>query len=186
MDLGNFYEKYSSFYYRYLSRKLCRAGLSYHAEDIIHDVVVALIADEKRRKEFERFSERQAKAYFMTCLLHRTVDIWRREKRGREYLERVERLAAEQELMVRSVEQIVLEQMTPREMLSGLLCTLSREEQELLNFVFLQNLPYREIAKRGKLKESAIAMRVFRLRKKIRKICGQRQNPVTVCTAWDQ
>ena len=51
---------------------------------------------------------------------------------------------------------------------------LSTEERELLQQVFVQKLPYREIAKRSCLRESAIAMRVMRLRKKILKICLKR------------
>ena len=42
---------------------------------------------------------------------------------------------------------------------------------ELIRLVFLQELPYREVARIDRVRESAIAMRVVRLRKKIWKIC---------------
>ncbi|MFR5732473.1 MAG: hypothetical protein ACLUD2_11580 [Clostridium sp.] len=43
-------------------------GLIFPAEDIIHDVVVTMIADEKHRTKFERLPEPEAKAYFMSRL----------------------------------------------------------------------------------------------------------------------
>ena len=91
MDLGEFYEKYKQYYYWKLSRNISGMGLIFPAEDIIHDVVVTMIADEKHRTKFERLPETEAKAYFMSCLKHRLVDIIRREKRRREYLETLER-----------------------------------------------------------------------------------------------
>ena len=93
MDLGEFYEKYKQYYYWKLSRNISGMGLIFPAEDIIHDVVVTMIADEKHRTKFERLPETEAKAYFMSCLKHRLVDIIRREKRRREYLETLDRKA---------------------------------------------------------------------------------------------
>ena len=83
MDLGEFYEKHKQYYYWKLSRKISGMGLIFPAEDIIHDVVVTMIADEKHRTKFERLPEPEAKAYFMSCLKHRLVksaaeSIWRR------------------------------------------------------------------------------------------------------------
>lgn len=53
MDLGEFYEKHKQYYYWKLSRNISGMGLAFHAEDIIHDVVVNMIADEKQRTKFE-------------------------------------------------------------------------------------------------------------------------------------
>ena len=64
MDLGEFYEKHKQYYYWKLSRNISGTGLAFHAEDIIHDVVVNMIADEKQRTKFEGLTEQEAKAYF--------------------------------------------------------------------------------------------------------------------------
>ena len=60
MDLGEFYEKYKQYYYWKLSRNISGMGLIFPAEDIIHDVVVTMIADEKHRTKFERLPETEA------------------------------------------------------------------------------------------------------------------------------
>lgn len=67
MDLGEFYEKHKQYYYWKLSRNISGMGLAFHAEDIIHDVVVNMIADEKQRTKFEGLTEQEAKAYFASC-----------------------------------------------------------------------------------------------------------------------
>ena len=90
MDLGEFYKKHKQYYYWKLSRNISGTGLAFHAEDVIHDVVVSMIADENCLAKFEHLTEPEAKAYFMACLTHRMIDIIRREKRHREYLETVE------------------------------------------------------------------------------------------------
>ena len=79
MDLGEFYEKHKQYYYWKLSRNISGTGLAFHAEDIIHDVVVNMIADEKQRTKFEGLTEQEAKAYFASCLRHRLIDVVRRE-----------------------------------------------------------------------------------------------------------
>lgn len=81
MDLGEFYKKHKQYYYWKLSRKINGMGLAFHAEDVIHDVVVSMIADENCLAKFEHLTEPEAKAYFMACLTHRMIDIIRREKR---------------------------------------------------------------------------------------------------------
>ena len=60
MDLGEFYEKHKQYYYWKLSRNISGTGLAFHAEDIIHDVVVNMIADEKQRTKFEGLTEPEA------------------------------------------------------------------------------------------------------------------------------
>lgn len=174
MDLGEFYEKHKQYYYWKLSRNISGTGLAFHAEDIIHDVVVNMIADEKQRTKFEGLTEQEAKAYFASCLRHRLIDVVRREKRRRAYLEMQKRYEKRLETASSSAETIVVEQLDFENNLTGTFALLSTEEQELLRQVFVQKLPYREIAKRSRLRESAIAMRVMRLRRKILKICLER------------
>ena len=158
MDLGEFYEKYKQYYYWKLSR----------------NVVVTMIADEKHRTKFERLPETEAKAYFMSCLKHRLVDIIRREKRRREYLETLERYEKKLETENSNTEMIVVEELDSGNNIAGTLKLLRPEERELLHLAFIQKMPYREIAGRSQLRESAIAMRVMRLRRKLLKICLER------------
>lgn len=174
MDLGEFYEKYKQYYYWKLSRNISGMGLIFPAEDIIHDVVVTRIADEKHRTKFERLPETEAKAYFMSCLKHRLVDIIRREKRRREYLETLERYEKKLETENSNTEMIVVEELDSGNNIAGTLKLLRPEERELLHLAFIQKMPYREIAGRSQLRESAIAMRVMRLRRKLLKICLER------------
>ena len=174
MDLGEFYEKYMVYYYWKLSRNISGMGLIFPAEDIIHDVVVTMIADEKHRTKFERLPETEAKAYFMSCLKHRLVDIIRREKRRREYLETLERYEKKLETENSNTEMIVVEELDSGNNIAGTLKLLRPEERELLHLAFIQKMPYREIAGRSQLRESAIAMRVMRLRRKLLKICLER------------
>ena len=174
MDLGEFYEKYKQYYYWKLSRNISGMGLIFPAEDIIHDVVVTMIADEKHRTKFERLPETEAKAYFMSCLKHRLVDIIRREKRRREYLETLGRYEKKLETENSNTEMIVVEELDSGNNIAGTLKLLRPEERELLHLAFIQKMPYREIAGRSQLRESAIAMRVMRLRRKLLKICLER------------
>ena len=174
MDLGEFYEKYKQYYYWKLSRNISGMGLIFPAEDIIHDVVVTMIADEKHRTKFERLPETEAQAYFMSCLKHRLVDIIRREKRRREYLETLERYEKKLETENSNTEMIVVEELDSGNNIAGTLKLLRPEERELLHLAFIQKMPYREIAGRSQLRESAIAMRVMRLRRKLLKICLER------------
>ena len=174
MDLGEFYEKYKQYYYWKLSRNISGMGLIFPAEDIIHDVVVTMIADEKHRTKFECLPETEAKAYFMSCLKHRLVDIIRREKRRREYLETLERYEKKLETENSNTEMIVVEKLDSGNNIAGTLNLLKPEERELLHLAFIQKMPYREIAGRSQLRESAIAMRVMRLRRKLLKICLER------------
>ena len=174
MDLGEFYEKYKQYYYWKLSRNISGMGLIFPAEDIIHVVVVTMIADEKHRTKFERLPETEAKAYFMSCLKHRLVDIIRREKRRREYLETLERYEKKLETENSNTEMIVVEELDSGNNIAGTLKLLRPEERELLHLAFIQKMPYREIAGRSQLRESAIAMRVMRLRRKLLKICLER------------
>lgn len=174
MDLGEFYEKHKQYYYWKLSRNISGMGLTFHAEDIIHDVVVNLIADEKHQTKFECLTESEAKTYFMSCLRHRLIDMIRRERRQREYLETMECYEKKLKTEENSAEKIVVEQLNFENNVAGTLQLLSIEERELLQLVFIQKLSYREIAKRSCLRESAIAMRVMRLRRKILKICLER------------
>ena len=155
MDLGEFYEKYKQYYYWKLSRNISGMGLIFPAEDIIHDVVVTMIADEKHRTKFERLPETEAKAYFMSCLKHRLVDIIRREKRRREYLETLERYEKKLETENSNTEMIVVEELDSGNNIAGTLKLLRP-------------------AGRSQLRESAIAMRVMRLRRKLLKICLER------------
>lgn len=174
MNLGEFYEKYKQYYYWKLSRNISGMGLIFPAEDIIHDVVVTMIANEKHRTKFERLPETEAKAYFMSCLKHRLVDIIRREKRRREYLETLERYEKKLETENSNTEMIVVEELDSGNNIAGTLKLLRPEERELLHLAFIQKMPYREIAGRSQLRESAIAMRVMRLRRKLLKICLER------------
>lgn len=174
MDLGEFYEKYKQYYYWKLSRNISGMGLIFPAEDIIHDVVVTMIANEKHRTKFERLPETEAKAYFMSCLKHRLVDIIRREKRRREYLETLERYEKKLETENSNTEMIVVEELDSGNNIAGTLKLLRPEERELLHLAFIQKMSYREIAGRSQLRESAIAMRVMRLRRKLLKICLER------------
>lgn len=174
MDLGEFYEKYKQYYYWKLSRNISGMGLIFPAEDIIHDVVVTMIADEKHRTKFECLTETEAKAYFMSCLKHRLVDIIRREKRRREYLETLERYENKLETENSNTEMIVVEELDSGNNIAGTLKLLRPEERELLHLAFIQKMPYREIAGRSQLRESAIAMRVMRPRRKLLKICLER------------
>ena len=174
MDLGTFYEKHKQFYYWFLYRKLKNTGLPYHAEDIIHDAVVAIIANEKHLEIFENLTEKQAKQYFKTCLVNRLIDTIRQAKRRQEQLEELEKTemtVLNREIHVCRMETAVIEKMDLENCAPAVLCLFNSREMELIRLVFLQELPYREIAKRDRVKESAIAMRVVRLRKKIRKIC---------------
>lgn len=175
MDLGEFYEKHRQYYYWKLNRKIRGMGLAFHAEDIIHDVVVNMIANEEHREKFEHLTEPEAKAYFMSCLTNRMIDVIRREKRCREYFELVEYDEKRREMMNCSVEHVVMKQMNMEYRMSSAFRLLSVEERELLRLVYVENLSYQEIAKRGSIRESAVAMRVFRLRKKILKICRERR-----------
>ena len=154
MDLGEFYEKYKQYYYWKLSRNISGMGLIFPAEDIIHDVVVTMIADEKHRTKFERLPETEAKAYFMSCLKHRLVDIIRREKRRREYLETLERYEKKLETENSNTEMIVVEELDSGNNIAGTLKLLRPEERELLHLAFIQKMPYREIAGRSQLRES--------------------------------
>ena len=174
MDLGEFYEKYKQYYYWKMSRNISEMGLIFPAEDIIHDVVVTMIADEKHRTKFERLPETEAKAYFMSCLKHRLVDIIRREKRRREYMETLERYEKKLETENSNTEMIVVEELDSGNNIAGTQKLLRPEERELLHLAFIQKMPYREIAGRSQLRESAIAMRVMRLRRKLLKICLER------------
>ncbi len=174
MDLGEFYEKHKQYYYWKLSRNISGMGLIFPAEDIIHDVVVTMIADEKHRTKFERLPETEAKAYFMSCLKHRLVDIIRREKRRREYLETLECYEKKLETENSNTEMIVVEELDSGNNIADTLKLLNPREQELLHLAFIQKMPYREIAGRSQLRESAIAMRVMRLRRKLLKICLER------------
>ena len=61
MDLGEFYEKHKQYYYWKLSRKISGMGLIFPAEDIIHDVVVTMIADEKHRTNLNVFQSLKQK-----------------------------------------------------------------------------------------------------------------------------
>ena len=56
MDLGEFYKKHKQYYYWKLSRKINGMGLAFHAEDVIHDVVVSMIADENCLAKFEHLT----------------------------------------------------------------------------------------------------------------------------------
>ena len=125
MDLGEFYEKYKQYYYWKLSRNISGMGLIFPAEDIIHDVVVTMIANEKHRTKFERLPETEAKAYFMSCLKHRLVDIIRREKRRREYLETLERYEKKLETENSNTEMIVVEELDSGNNIAGTLKLLS-------------------------------------------------------------
>ena len=167
MDLGEFYEKHRQYYYWKLSRKIRDMGLAFHAEDIIHDVVVNMIADEGHKAKFECLAEPAAKAYFAACLTNRMIDMIRREKRRMEYLEKLECYEKQQEMEACSVEMTVMQQLNREEHMTGVFRGLNAREWELLYLVYVEKLPYREIARRGRLRESTIAMRVFRLRKKI-------------------
>ena len=174
MDLGTFYEKHKQFYYWFLYRKLKNTGLPYHAEDIIHDAVVAIIANEKHLEIFENLTEKQAKQYFKTCLVNRLIDTIRQAKRKREQLEeleRTERSELREETSACSMENAVIEKLNLESCAPGVLCLFNSKEMELIRLVFLQELPYREVARIDRVRESAIAMRVVRLRKKIWKIC---------------
>lgn len=106
MDLGEFYEKHKQYYYWKLSRNISGTGLAFHAEDIIHDVVVNMIADEKQRTKFEGLTEQEAKAYFASCLRHRLIDVVRREKRRRAYLEMQKRYEKRLETASSSAKQL--------------------------------------------------------------------------------
>ncbi len=170
MDLGIFYEKYRTYYYWKLSGKMSSAGLPYHAEDIIHDVIVGMIANEKRRAGFERLTEKEARAYFMTCLTHRMVDLIRREQRSQEYLRMLEQSEREETVEVCSAENSVLKRLDEADGIAEILDLLTEQERELVNLVFIQKLSYREVARRSRVREHAVAMRILRLKKKIRKL----------------
>ncbi len=137
MDLGEFYKKHKQYYYWKLSRKINGMGLAFHAEDVIHDVVVSMIADENCLAKFEHLTEPEAKAYFMACLTHRMIDIIRREKRHREYLETVECYEKKLKTESCSAETIVVEQLDFENNVAGTLRLLSTEERELLQQVFV-------------------------------------------------
>ena len=110
-------------------------GLAFHAEDVIHDVVVSMIADENCLAKFEHLTEPEAKAYFTACLTHRMIDIIRREKRHREYLETVECYEKKLKTESCSAETIVVEQLDFENNVAGTLRLLSTEERELLQQV---------------------------------------------------
>ena len=176
MDLGEFYEKHKSYFYWRLNGKLNSTGLTYHAEDIIHDVIVSMIANESRRAKFERLTETEAKAYFMTCLTHRMIDLIRREQRGQEYLRMLMQTEPLEHMEICSAENSVLECLEEAEGIQEILGLLTEQEQELLYLVFIQNLSYREIALRSRLREHAIAMRILRLKRKLFRICIERKD----------
>ena len=73
-----------------------------------------------------------------------------------------------------NTEMIVVEELDSGNNIAGTLKLLRPEERELLHLAFIQKMPYREIAGRSQLRESAIAMRVMRLRRKLLKICLER------------
>lgn len=166
MDLGKFYERYKQYFCWKLSMELRNAGLSYHAEDIIHDVVVSIIANEAHRKKFESLTEREAKAYFSTCLTNRAVDMIRRERRCKDYISTMEATELQKELGARDLETGVVDRLDQTDRIQRTIQLLTVQERELLYLVFIQKRSYREIAGRIKIRESAIAMRVARLRKK--------------------
>lgn len=170
MDLGIFYEKYRTYYYWKLSGKMSSAGLPYHAEDIIHDVIVGMIANEKRRAKFECLTEKEARAYFMTCLTHRMVDLIRREQRGQEFLRLLEQSEREETVEVCSAENSVIKRLDEADGIAEILNLLTEQERELVNLVFIQKLSYHEVARRSRVREHAIAMRILRLKKKIWKL----------------
>ena len=170
MDLGKFYEKHRSYFYWRLSGKMSSAGLPYHAEDIIHDVVVSMIANERKRAKFERLTETEAKAYFMTCLTHQMIDMIRREQRGQEYLRMLMQTEQWGSMEICSAENSVLDRLDEAEGIQEILSLLTEQERKLVDLVFLQKLSYREVAKRSRVREHAIAMRILRLKKKIRKL----------------
>ena len=110
----------------------------------------------------------------MSCLKHRLVDIIRREKRRREYLETLECYEKKLDTESSNTEMIVVEKLDSGNNIAGTLRLLNPRERELLHLAFIQKMPYREIAGRSQLRESAIAMRVMRLRRKLLKICLER------------
>ena len=110
----------------------------------------------------------------MSCLKHRLVDIIRREKRRREYLETLECYEKKLDTESSNTEMIVVEKLDSGDNIADTLKLLNPREQELLHLAFIQKMPYREIAGRSQLRESAIAMRVMRLRRKLLKICLER------------
>lgn len=167
MDLGKFYEKHRSYFYWRLSGKMSSAGLPYHAEDVIHDVVVSMIANEKKRAKFERLTETEAKAYFMTCLTHRMIDMIRREQRGQEYLRMLMQTEQWESMEICSAENSVLDRLDEAEGIQEILSFLTEQERKLVDLVFLQKLSYREVARRSRVREHAVAMRILRLKKKI-------------------
>ena len=125
MDLGEFYKKHKQYYYWKLSRKINGMGLAFHAEDVIHDVVVSMIADENCLAKFEHLTEPEAKAYFTACLTHRMIDIIRREKRHREYLETVECYEKKLKTESCSAETIVVEQLDFELVMRKAICVLA-------------------------------------------------------------
>lgn len=175
MDLGEFYEKHKSYFYWRLSGKLGSTGLAYHAEDIIHDVVVSMIANEERRAKFERLTETEAKAYFMTCLTHRMIDLIRREQRGQEYLRMLMQAETWETMETVSAENSVLERLNEAEGIREIFSLLTEQERELLYLVFIQNLSYHEVALRSAIREHTIAMRILRLKRKLFKIYTERK-----------
>ena len=179
MDLGEFYEKHKSYFYWRLSRKLINTGLTYHAEDIIHDVVVSMIANEERRAKFEGLTETEAKAYFMTCLTHRMIDLIRREQRSQEYLRMLMQTESQETMKICSVENSVMEHLDEVEGIQEIFSLLTKQERELLYLVFIQNLSYREVALRSRLREHAVAMRILRLKKKLLKVYAEQKERTT-------
>ena len=117
-------------------------GLIFPAEDIIHDVVVTMIADEKHRTKFERLREPEAKAYFMSCLKHRLVDIIRREKRRREYLETLERYEKKLETENSNTEMIVVEELDSGNSLRRHSAVLCKEQS--MTSVFMKSGVFRQ------------------------------------------
>lgn len=179
MDLGKFYERYKQYYCWKLSMELRNAGLSYHAEDIIHDVVVSIIANEAHRKKFEDLTEHEAKAYFATCLTNRAVDMIRRERRCKDYISTMEVTELQKELGERDLETGIVDRLDQADRIHRTIQLLTVQERELLCLVFIQKRSYREIAGRIKIRESAIAMRVVRLRKKFLMLYTKQKNSVT-------
>lgn len=170
MDLGTFYETYKQEYCRKLLRCMNGRGLSCHAEDIIHDVVVNLVADEKKRVHFESLTEIRQMRYFSACLRNRLIDILRREKRQREYLDLLGCQAKEEQIRVLDVETLVLDRMEFETRMIRTARMLCAEERRLLYFVFMKEISYREFARKSQIRQGTVAMRVLRLRGKLQKL----------------
>lgn len=170
MELGEFYEKYKQEYYRKLQGCLYNLGLPFHAEDIIHDVVVSLIADSKKQIWFEDLPETEQYRYFYASLKNRMIDIIKRENRYREYLLQLHCKAKEKQPEAPDLEIKVLNRMDFENRLHRVVRVLRTEEKRLFSLVLLEGVSYREFARQNRIKESTVAMRVFRLRKKLQRL----------------